>query len=213
MARRNKPWTLDEVLANGERTPEGCLLWKGYMNGLGYGRVKVEGRVWVVHRYVWTKMRGPIPDGMTLDHTCHNEAAALGLCVVAEGLCPHRRCYELDHLRITTQRENWLAGRQGGAAKWRGLTHCLRGHPFDEANTTRLSNGNRLCKTCSRMRAEKYRAARRAAQPPKEPDLYCPRGHLRSEHQRRTYRGIPYCLACLREKTRERRARLREQSS
>ena len=36
----------------------------------------------------------------------------------------------------------------------KGATHCLRGHPFDEANTRVSANGHRSCKTCMKVRAK-----------------------------------------------------------
>lgn len=155
-----KPLTVEEVLALGVRTDEGCLLWPRTTNGLGYGRLRAKGKMWVVHRYVWTELRGPIPEGLTLDHLCHNRAAAEGRCLVAEGECQHRRCYELDHLELTTQRENWLRGRQGGAAIHRAKTHCPQGHPYDELNTL-YTRGERHCRACAREKARRYRDKRR----------------------------------------------------
>lgn len=53
--------------------------------------------------------------------------------------------------------------RQGTA--WAGqATHCVNGHPFDDANTYRRSDfGWRRCRACDRERAvERMRAKRRA---------------------------------------------------
>jgi hypothetical protein len=38
-------------------------------------------------------------------------------------------------------------------------THCLKGHPFTEANTYRTSQGDRSCRTCMRARYADRRAA------------------------------------------------------
>lgn len=121
----------------------------------------VKGKLWVVHRYVWTERVGPIPDGMTLDHACHNEAAANGSCAVPEGECLHRRCYELSHLSLATQRDNWLRGHQGMPAINRAKTHCHRGHPFAGKNLGTDSRADRFCKTCARERERARRAASR----------------------------------------------------
>jgi hypothetical protein len=42
------------------------------------------------------------------------------------------------------------------------ITHCLRGHAFDEENTRWKSNGARSCKECERIRQRDLRARRAA---------------------------------------------------
>ena len=37
-------------------------------------------------------------------------------------------------------------------------THCVSGHPFDEANTRIKANGCRSCKTCARLQKRKVAA-------------------------------------------------------
>lgn len=37
-------------------------------NGLGYLRVRIDGRYQMVHRLVWNAYHGEIPDGMQVDH-------------------------------------------------------------------------------------------------------------------------------------------------
>ncbi len=44
------------------------------------------------------------------------------------------------------------------------ITHCKRGHPFDEENTRILrTTGGRICKACERIRSNAYKARKRAA--------------------------------------------------
>jgi DNA-binding XRE family transcriptional regulator len=45
---------------------------------------------------------------------------------------------------------------------WSTKTHCLRGHPFDEANTRISPAGHKCCRACSRLKAAEYRAAKKA---------------------------------------------------
>ena len=66
-----------------------CRIWTGYVAATGYGMLKRDGRAQNTHRYFWIKERGPIPEGLVLDHLCGN-----------------RLCYNLDHLEIVTQTEN-----------------------------------------------------------------------------------------------------------
>lgn len=70
-----------------------CWLWQGEINRNGYGRVWIEGKRVMVHRVVWGVLRGPIADGMVLDHLCRNRA-----------------CCNPDHLEPVTVRENTLRG-------------------------------------------------------------------------------------------------------
>lgn len=67
----------------------GCLLWTGATNGTGYGVIKLSGRNVGAHRWVYEKWAGTIPDGMMVDHMCHNRA-----------------CVFVDHLRVVTRKQN-----------------------------------------------------------------------------------------------------------
>ena len=74
--------------ARTERRGE-CLIWTGAKNGDGYGQLRANGRVTKAHRYAWECENGPIPDGMEIDHICHNRA-----------------CVNVDHLRLATHQQN-----------------------------------------------------------------------------------------------------------
>lgn len=70
--------TVDELRAKTRRDGD-CLVWTGWtFPGKGYGRISVptaEGRrYWRVHRYAFVRAWGAIPDGMVVDHKCHNRA-------------------------------------------------------------------------------------------------------------------------------------------
>ena len=68
---------------------EGCHLWNGALNDQGYGRLRVEGRLVRAHRYAWERTNGPIPEGVYVDHICHNRA-----------------CVRDSHLRLATHAQN-----------------------------------------------------------------------------------------------------------
>ena len=114
--------------------PDACWLWGGYRDRYGYGRVRGV----LAHRISYTLFVGEIPAGLQLDHLCRN-----------------RSCINPRHLEPVTARENTLRGLTG-AARNALKTHCPQGHPYDEANTVRDSNGARRCRTCRRAR---YRRA------------------------------------------------------
>lgn len=110
-----------------------CWEWTGSLHPRGYGYFTAKGKKgWRVHRYAWTNLVGPIPEGMTLDHLCRN-----------------KRCVNPDHMEITTPAENNLRGGSMSALNAR-KTHCKRGHEFTPENTERQynKNGGRRCRTC-----------------------------------------------------------------
>jgi hypothetical protein len=129
-------------------TDSGCWEWIGYRTKAGYSQLSIRGQMVLTHRYVWSRMVGPIPDGMFLDHQCRNRA-----------------CFNPDHLRVVTPRVNSIENVVGSfwqieAAK----THCPQGHPYDEANTYRRpATGARHCRACDKARGSggRRQAARR----------------------------------------------------
>jgi hypothetical protein len=102
------------IMAKAERTPAGCLesLYSHGSHGYtqvgwhepGYSRPQML----LTHRAVWQWVYGEIPDGMTVDHLCHNRA-----------------CVEIAHLRILTNYEN---ARRTSGRDW-PLGQCVNGHP------------------------------------------------------------------------------------
>lgn len=68
-----------------------CLVWTGSTAARGYGLVWLGNRhdYAYAHRYAWERKMGPVPDGVFIDHICHNRA-----------------CVNTDHLRLATRRQN-----------------------------------------------------------------------------------------------------------
>lgn len=108
-----------------------CWLWTGRKTDRGYAAFGDNIRA---HRYAYKFCVGDIPEGLEPDH-----------------LCRTRHCVEPFHLELVTHRENTLRGEATPAVNAR-KTHCLAGHPFDETNTGRQTNGGRRCRTCQRNR-------------------------------------------------------------
>lgn len=116
-------------------TESGCWRWTGRTSPL-YGKllVRVEGITVqrYAHRVVYEMFRGPIPDGLTIDHLCRNPP-----------------CVNPWHLEPVTQGVNTLRGNAVSAVNLR-KTHCLRGHPLfgDNVYWRRDRPGTRQCKAC-----------------------------------------------------------------
>lgn len=131
----------------------------------GYVSVNDNGRTRGAHVVAWEKANGrPVPEGMVIDHTCHNEDPACQ----GGNACVHRACVNPDHLQIVTRRENTLRSPLTLASQNAAKTHCPQGHEFTEDNTYRWNQSGgrvaRACKTCHRQRAAERRAARKREQ-------------------------------------------------
>lgn len=136
---------LERLMAQTKSGPDGCVLFTGTLSKRGYGQISVDGVNTLAHRAAYTLTVGPIPDGMDLDHTCHNrDASCLG-----GPTCLHRRCVNVDHLEPVPGAENTRRGRGGvnNASK----THCPARHRYDSENTN-LYDGRRYCRTCNGRR-------------------------------------------------------------
>ena len=66
----------------------GCWEWSG-SKSRGHGRLDVRGKTGYAHRFSYEVAHGPIPDGMQIDHVCHN-----------------RGCVNPSHLRAVTPKQN-----------------------------------------------------------------------------------------------------------
>jgi hypothetical protein len=122
----------------------------------------VEGKTLYVHRLAYVLWVGPIPEGMTVDHECHNDDESC-----ADGVnCAHRRCVNPDHLRVRTMGEN-IRGRVGRPRKQRSdhREHdCKRGHEYTEENTYISPAGKRQCRACNKLATDAYRERKALAQ-------------------------------------------------
>lgn len=117
-----------------------CWVWTGGLTGTGYGKYSVRSagilHQGAAHRWSYRMARGPIPDGMTIDHLCRN-----------------RVCVRPDHLEAVPILENLLRSPLTLTYKNTAKTHCKNGHEFTEKNTyRRLDRNGRDCKTCRRAR-------------------------------------------------------------
>lgn len=62
---------LDYVKYAIETETDDCILWPFATNPKGYGSIYVDGKVWLVHRYIQTIVNGPSPPGKPqCGHSC-----------------------------------------------------------------------------------------------------------------------------------------------
>lgn len=117
----------------------GCWLWLGPSKGYGYGGHGSD----YAHRVSYRLFKGPIPDGLTIDH-----------------LCSQRSCVNPAHLEAVPMRTNLLRGN-GAAGRNARKDACPLGHPYD-----RVWDGTRRCSICRARvkRASKDRVRARTLQ-------------------------------------------------
>lgn len=108
-----------------------CWLWTGYCYGNGYAALSWQGRQQLLHRLSYEHFRGPIPEGLVIDH-----------------LCRTKNCINPDHLEPVTSGENTRRAMR---------THCINGHEFTPENVYMPKDGKRYCRTCRRARVRAYR--------------------------------------------------------
>lgn len=123
----------------------GCKIWNG-ARLKGYGVVRINKQMYRTHRLAWEAVNGPVPDGLELDHLCHTKAR----CDRGHD-CPHRPCWNPEHLEPITHAANILRGDSPWAKNAR-KTHCIRGHEFVEHLTVRTARGGRSCFLCRAQR-------------------------------------------------------------
>jgi hypothetical protein len=130
----------------------GCWLWTASLHRDGYGIGSLHGRGDFAHRISYRIHIGPIPEGLEIDHICHDP----DLCNLGNE-CPHRRCVNPAHLKAVTRAENSRRSNGIGGINYR-KTHCDHGHKFTPENThIPAEGGERVCIACRSRRSREYR--------------------------------------------------------
>lgn len=124
-------------------TLAGCWMWDKPDLKTGYGQFWDNNQKWLPHRWSYEFFCAEIPADLVLDHLCGNRA-----------------CANPWHLEPVTQRVNLVRSTNFIAVN-AAMTHCVRGHPFDEANTSyRQDRPGRVCRACSAIRSSSYQSRR-----------------------------------------------------
>jgi hypothetical protein len=103
-----------------------CSVWMKSVNVTsGYGTIGYQYKKYVVHRLAWERAYGPIPPGMQVDHLCFN-----------------RRCVRVDHLRLTTPKQN--NENHNGSATKRSKSGVRGVIPSGRKWMVQISHNNKL---------------------------------------------------------------------
>lgn len=123
---------------------ETCWLWTAVKTQGGYGRVRVNGKLWLAHRYAYEMEVGPVYPGLVLDHLCRQPS-----------------CVRPSHLEPVTHAENVRRGNggrpKGPGAKKSGrsrnpdgsFVECPQGHLMAGDNLYVRPSGVRDCRRCN----------------------------------------------------------------
>lgn len=134
------------------RKTDGCWLWEGSRQSNGYGHMNCgSGRTRPAHVIAYESIKGPVPEGLVLDHLCRTPL-----------------CVNPSHLEAVTQKENVLRSHMPNIL----LHHqgvCKRGHKVCEENTYFYIRGPRqgrvaYCRVCEREKKRLQESAKVTSQ-------------------------------------------------
>jgi len=130
-------WSNEAWVNHGVPEPNtGCLLWTGYSDKLGYGRVNINKKYGLLHRLSYEKYKGQIPNGLCVLHKCDTPA-----------------CFNPDHLFLGTKYDNKMDSIRKGRDPKASATHCKRGHLITGRDK---GTQRRRCLKCQSMRSKLY---------------------------------------------------------
>lgn len=133
-----------------------CWVWTASHDDHGYGifsakRIRSGGHIVRAHIWSYEYFMAPVPEGLQLDHLCHDTTCTLG------SECPHRSCVNPWHLEPVPPAVN----TERGCGQRRQA--CPSGHAYDIANTYINPMGAQVCRTCTATYRARYDAKKRAA--------------------------------------------------
>ena len=137
-----------------EVNQDGCWMWKGARRTDRDGQIRtglyLNGRLLSGTMAAWIITRGPVADGLEMDHYRMNPGPREAPCSTM--------CVNPDHLEPVSHRENVLRGRSPMAINSR-KTHCPQGHELRDENLVKSKwrrLGLRECRLCHNSSSKKY---------------------------------------------------------
>lgn len=125
----------EKLMRRAKALPNGCVEYTGTRNSQGYGQLYHGGRTRPTHRLMYEAVKGHIPKGMMVLHSCD-----------------HPPCMNAGHLSAGTATDNIRQAVARGRHSWAEKTHCKHGHEFAGDNLYICKEGRRHCKTCTRIK-------------------------------------------------------------
>lgn len=140
---RPRPPKIERFLRRITIAENGCWLWDNPSPNNGYGSFNTGYGVISAHKFSYEWFVGPVPDGLDLDHKCHNEDSGCS----GGRFCLHRACVNYEHLVPATRSENLTKGKRRGYAAPYSRIRCRNGHPSFSIP----------CQECARARKREFR--------------------------------------------------------
>jgi hypothetical protein len=145
------PSNLGELFARSIPIPfSGCWVWDGFLDRFGYGRLASgkRGVSYKAHRVSYEYAKGPIPDGLQIDHLCRVKG-----CINPdhlEAVTPGENVRRGDLPALSSVRMTSLRARKKAELRAGPDPRCARGHPFDNENIYIDKRGFWHCRECKR---------------------------------------------------------------
>lgn len=125
-----------------------CWEWTKAKDKDGYGLITINSVVRRVHRVSFEEFNGPIPNGLSVLHSCDNPPC-FNPSHLEAGTSQKNRQDAFARGRITAEAmKEWFKKRT--ARRHAAQTHCKHGHEFNEKNT-RWKGTARSCRECDRI--------------------------------------------------------------
>ena len=129
------PLIMERLMSRRRVTASGCWEYTGYILPNGYAEISFRSHQTRVHRLVYRIVKGEIPEGKHVCHTCDNTI-----------------CFNPDHLEPGTQQENIRQSVDRGRHHETVKTHCPAGHAYAEHARFERGGSKRACRMCSVIR-------------------------------------------------------------